>query len=122
MQDGRHSIRARSISLGADGKWSNYSHIDIKQKVFLNSGEVILILVLGLLGAAVFLVFAYFCVLKSYIARKKSEIHSADQPGFELINFNADPHAQVEPIVFRILEEPDVINEDDANLLDNIVL
>lgn len=131
MQDGSHSFRARSISLGADGKWSEYRHIYISQKVFLSPGEAILILVLGLLGA-VLAIFGYLCVVRGYIARNRSAANPADQIGVELIDFNVDLHTvdaqpndtEVEipiPFVFTISEEEDVVEHfqdaDDVNLI-----
>lgn len=131
MQDGQHSIRARSISLGADGVWSKYRRVDISQKAFLSPGEAILIFVLGLLGA-VLAIFGYVCLLRGYIARKRSALRTADQLGLELINLNADPlavgsqtaDAQVElrvPFVYSIFQEPDdvehFLDADDVNLI-----
>lgn len=129
LQDGSHSIRARSISLGADGQWSKYRHIDIMKKSFLSPGEAILILVLGLLGALL-ATFVYVCVLRGYIARNRSAIHQAQQ--LELTDLNADPHAvvsdtadaQVEvprPFIFSISQELDEVeyfqDADDVKLI-----
>lgn len=131
MLDGLHSIRARSISLGADGKWSQYRHIKISQKVYLSPGEAILILVLGILGAVI-AIFVYFCVLKGNIVRNIYAIQPADQPAMELIDFNAEPHITVTqppdihvdrpvPFICSISEEledaEDSHYEDDINLL-----
>lgn len=126
-------MRARSISLGADGKWSEYRHIEINQKVTLGAGEAILILVLGLLGVVI-AIFGYFCLLRGYIARNRSVTRPADQPGLELNDFIAEPNdvvdqpadAQVElprPFVLSSSQEQDDVDdlqdEDDVNLIQN---
>lgn len=124
-----HSFRARSISLGADGEWSEYRHIDISQKIVLTAGQAILILLLGLL-CAVLAIFGYLCIVRVYIARKRSAAHPADHPDLELIDFNADPNAaqltddQVEvprPFVFSISQDIDDVelleDADDINLI-----